>query len=518
MKKTREDPPHKLLAAALLKAMAANRDGILKASILDRGVRERLSAAGCLTEIIKGWHMLTQPGATGGSTAWFGGFWSFVSYYLSDRFGKKGYCLSAESSVDIHAGESAIGRQISVITKKNSNQVITLPHNTSLYLYVDAKNFPAKIEAQKNINVMPLAQALCRISPAYYRNKPLNIEIALRLLPSVSEISRCLLDDQAVTAASRIVGAYRAMGESGKADHVLGDMAAAGFNIKTVDPFLAYEPVIGKGLRIKSPYAGRIQAWWSLMREPVLNRFPREPGLSKKPDKTLKTISGLYLQDAYHSLSIEGYQVTQSLIDKIASGDWDPDNSDTDQNQVNAMAARGYHEAFNAVLASVDGMLKHGRSAGTVFEEDLQVWYRQLFSPSVRAGLLKASDLAGYRNAQVYIRNSRHIPLPPRAVADAMEALFELLKKEEHAAVRAVLGHFFFVYIHPYMDGNGRIGRFLMNLMLVSGGYPWTLVRVEHRKNYMNALEQASVHGEITAFAKFIRSEMKSSGGVPDYG
>jgi fido (protein-threonine AMPylation protein) len=510
MKKTRENSPHKLLAAVLSKAVAASRNGILKTSLLERGVRERLSAAGCLTEIIKGWQMLTPPGATGGSTAWFGGFWSFVGYYLSDRFGKKGYCLSAESSVDIHSGESVIGRQLSILTKRSSNQVITLPHHTSLYLYADTKNFPAKMESQKNINVMPLAQALCRIPPAYYRNKPLNIEIALRMLPSASEISRCLLDDHADAAASRIVGAYRAMGDSVKADHVLGDMAAAGFNVKTVDPFSAYEPVIGEKSRLKSPYAGRIQAWWSLMRESVLKQFPREPGPSKKPDKTLKTISELYLQDAYHSLSIEGYQVTQSLIDKIASGDWDPDASDTDQKQVNAMAAKGYHEAFNAVLASVGSVLKQGRPAGAVFEEDLQVWYRQLFSPSVQAGVLKASDLAGYRNAQVYIRNSRHIPLPPSAIADAMEVLFELLMKEDHAAVRAVLGHFFFVYIHPYMDGNGRIGRFLMNLMLVSGGYPWTLVRVEHRKKYMDALEQASVHGEISAFAKLICSEMNS--------
>ncbi|WP_317503891.1 Fic family protein [Idiomarina sp. HP20-50] len=37
------------------------------------------------------------------------------------------------------------------------------------------------------------------------------------------------------------------------------------------------------------------------------------------------------------------------------------------------------------------------------------------------------------------------------------------------------------VYIHPYFDGNGRIGRFIMNLMLASGGYPWTVVPVERR-------------------------------------
>jgi hypothetical protein len=52
-----------------------------------------------------------------------------------------------------------------------------------------------------------------------------------------------------------------------------------------------------------------------------------------------------------------------------------------------------------------------------------------------------------------------------------MPAFFSLLKDEKNPAVKAVLGHFFFVYIHPYVDGNGRMGRFLMNVMLVSGGY-----------------------------------------------
>jgi hypothetical protein len=45
-------------------------------------------------------------------------------------------------------------------------------------------------------------------------------------------------------------------------------------------------------------------------------------------------------------------------------------------------------------------------------------------------------------------------------VRDAMPAFFALLREEEHPAVRVVLSHFIFVYIDPYMDGNGRMGRF----------------------------------------------------------
>ncbi|MFZ3279359.1 MAG: Fic family protein, partial [Candidatus Sulfotelmatobacter sp.] len=71
---------------------------------------------------------------------------------------------------------------------------------------------------------------------------------------------------------------------------------------------------------------------------------------------------------------------------------------------------------------------------------------------------------------------TKHLPPKPEAVRDTMLELVELLRAEPEAGLRAVLGHFMLVYIHPYMDGNGRMGRFLMNLMLASGGYPWTIV------------------------------------------
>jgi hypothetical protein len=136
--------------------------------------------------------------------------------------------------------------------------------------------------------------------------------------------------------------------------------------------------------------------------------------------------------------------------------------------------------------------------------------------------LCKPSDLAGYRSGPVYISNARHVPPPVEAVRDTMPLLFELLASESEASVRAVLGHFFFVFIHPYMDGNGRMARFLMNVMLASGGYPWTVVPVQMRGVYMQALEQASVHKDITPFAhllaKLVRASMEGrpvAGPVP---
>jgi Fic family protein len=117
---------------------------------------------------------------------------------------------------------------------------------------------------------------------------------------------------------------------------------------------------------------------------------------------------------------------------------------------------------------------------------------------------LKPADLAGYRSGSVYIRRSMHSPPRAEAIRELMPAFFDLLQNEPEPAVRVVLGHFMFVYIHPYPDGNGRMGRFLMNLMTASGGYQWTIIPVDRRSDYMAALESASVDQDIKPFTIFL--------------
>ncbi|HQJ89921.1 MAG TPA: Fic family protein, partial [Paludibacteraceae bacterium] len=208
--------------------------------------------------------------------------------------------------------------------------------------------------------------------------------------------------------------------------------------------------------------------------------------------------------DSYHSLSIEGYRVTDGLIERVRTGQWDPQEMKKDSESRNALAARGYYQAFQTVRSNVREILQAKETAGAVVAEHLQDWHFELFEPCVQAAIIQASDLVGYRKNQVYISGSKHTPLHSDAVVDAMQTFYALLKQEENSLVRAVLGHFFFVYIHPYMDGNGRTARFIMNAMLITGGYSWTIIPVEKRDEYMSALEKASVDGDIVPFAKFI--------------
>jgi hypothetical protein len=242
---------------------------------------------------------------------------------------------------------------------------------------------------------------------------------------------------------------------------------------------------------------------WQQMRGSVIEKFPAAPGRPKNIDTYLKRVQEVYVTDAYHSLSIEGYRVSPALIERVRSGRWNPDANEQDRGERNAPAARGYWLAFQAVEKSLRRVLR-GENPGAVAEEDHSVWYREMFAPSVTAGLLGAADLAGYRNAPVYIRRLMHVPPNSEAVRDAMLVFFEMLSEESEPSVRVVLGHFIFVYIHPYMDGNGRIGRFLMNVMLAAGGYPWTVVPLERRDPYMAALEESSVRQNIVPFAEFL--------------
>ena len=241
------------------------------------------------------------------------------------------------------------------------------------------------------------------------------------------------------------------------------------------------------------------------MREPVIKQFPTTPGLPNDPEMYLKHVEDIYVTDAYHSLSIEGYRVSPELIERVRSGSWNPDANEDDRERHNALAARGYWQAYQAVRKSIENIL-HGDNPGGVIDDDHGDWYREMFAPGVIAGLLRPADLAGYRNRSVYIRRSMHTPPNRESVRDLMPAFFDLLREETEPSVRVVLGHFIFVYIHPYMDGNGRMGRFLMNAMLAAGGYPWTVVPLEKRKPYMAALEEASVRQNIEPFTKFLAS------------
>ena len=496
--------PSEKLAESLEVLHALQKRGVvaIRSGDVTRTHRERLLRNGFLQEAIKGWYIAIRPDESNGeSTAWYASFWQFCAIYLQHLKGK-GWCLSPEQSLSLHAENWTVPRQLLVRATRARNNVTALPHNTSLLVIRSLLPEEKDIVEKDGLRLFSVSAALIACSPGNFRQNSTDMRAVLSMVRDASEVLGRLLEGGHSTIAGRLAGAFRNIGRERIADDIVQTMRTAGYDIREKDPFETQIAVILPAREL-SPYVNRLRLMWQEMRGPIIERFPAAPGLPEDIRAYLKCVEDAYVVDAYHSLSIEGYRVSPELIERVRSGNWNPDRDENDREQRNALAARGYWQAYQAVRESIEKVLC-GDNPGLVADDDHRCWYREMFAPGVTAGLLRPMDLAGYRNEPVFIRRSMHVPPGFEAVRDAMPAFFALLHEEIEPSVRVVLGHFIFVYIHPYMDGNGRMGRFLMNVMLASGGYPWTVVPLERRDEYMAALEEASVNQNIMPFADFL--------------
>jgi hypothetical protein len=501
-------PAQRQLAAAFRRLKTLQDGGAVVFQSQDFAPKQTapLEKAGFLRRVIKGWYIASRPSnAAGDTTPWFAAMLDFVAGYSNARFGERWH-LSPVHSLLVQAGATSLPRHIIVHAPDGANNSIDLPASSSLMLYA-APSFPppralTRIGASR---VLTVPAALIAAPEHFFQRWPVEAQVALAQIRDASDLSRPLLEGGRSVVAGRLVGALRAVGRTAIADEVFETMRTAGYDVRESNPFDVPLAVLHRS-RLKSPHVLRMQLLWQQMRDVVGRAMPADPGLPPSPDAIdayLADVEATYATDAYHSLSIEGYRVTAALIERVPRGDWSPLTDPHDATAPDAWAALGYYRAFRAVTTAL-GRIVDGESAASVVAADHGRWYRQLFGASVDANVLAASDLAGYRNGPVCIENATHVPPPAEAVRDMMPAFFELLAAEPNAGVRAVLGHFFFVFIHPYMDGNGRMARLVMNAMLASGGFPWTVISHKHRAAYFAALDAASARSDIGPFARFV--------------
>ena len=504
--------PNEKLAESLtaLKELQTQGRRVFKSNELTRLHRERLVANGFLQEVMKGWLISSSPSAReGDSTPWYASFWEFCARYCDDRFGTEWH-LSPEQSLLLHAEDTVIPKQVVVYSPRGTNHNLDLLFGTSLYDLKQAEMpAPADLVVTNGPRLFSPAAALVKTPESFFGRKPIETQVVLASLLDASDLLRFLLNGGNSAKAGVIAGALRRIGQPELADETIKAMRAAGYDVRESDPF---EPAqtFGALSAAVSPLVSRIQAAWKSMRGEVEKNFPKPPGLPENKDRYLGFVDDIYKSDAYHSLSIEGYSVTPALIERVQQGNWDSDHHDADRRDRDALAARGYWQAFQKVKATIADIIA-GANPGARARASHADWYRELFQPCVAAGLIPAGTLAGYRNTAVYLRTSRYVPPRSEAVRDAMLAVFDLLESETEPCVRAVLGHWLFGYVHPYPDGNGRMARFVMNAMLASGGYPWTVIRVEDRDAYLTALDRASIDMDIMPFAAFIAERVRWS-------
>ena len=112
-----------------------------------------------------------------------------------------------------------------------------------------------------------------------------------------------------------------------------------------------------------------------------------------------------------------------------------------------------------------------------------------------------------YRNEEVRISGAGFTPPAGNEMYMQIKNFYEDLKikeKELNPIELAAWTHAEFVRIHPFVDGNGRTGRLIMNYQLLKSGYLPVSIAKENRLDYYNALEQYALGGNLTVFSDFI--------------
>ena len=121
-------------------------------------------------------------------------------------------------------------------------------------------------------------------------------------------------------------------------------------------------------------------------------------------------------------------------------------------------------------------------------------------------------DAGQFRRIQVYMGGSKHIPPKASEINKEMISLTRWINnhKNLHPVILATYVHHFFIAIHPFIDGNGRTGRLLLNFMLMKSGFPPICIKKEERIKYTDYLELAR-DGDINKFLDFIVNKIEEA-------
>ncbi len=144
------------------------------------------------------------------------------------------------------------------------------------------------------------------------------------------------------------------------------------------------------------------------------------------------------------------------------------------------LEAIGHAEAFN-LLSAVTPSTK-------IKEDDIRTLHRIFYHR------IDSENAGSYRNVRVVISGTDYLPPPPKEVPGLMKRLVVRLSEieKQHPIVAAADLHTEFVNIHPFVDGNGRVARLLMNMILMKNGYPIVIIPPVRRREYISAVMKSN--------------------------
>lgn len=206
------------------------------------------------------------------------------------------------------------------------------------------------------------------------------------------------------------------------------------------------------------------------------------------PQETVKSLKDYYrIGLTFSSNALEGNSLTESETKVVIEDGL-------------TIEGKPLHDVYEAVgHAKAYDYIYQLATHKTLEEADILMLHR-LFYQQID------NDQAGhYRSVSVFISGSKFAVTPPKKIATEMKKFVEWFTKKEattHPIEFATLVHKKFVFIHPFIDGNGRLARLLMNLALLRNEYSIALIPAILRHEYIAALEQA--HTDDHRFREFI--------------
>jgi Fic family protein len=223
----------------------------------------------------------------------------------------------------------------------------------------------------------------------------------------------------------------------------------------------------------------------------------RLDSLKISPEIEKKYREDLTIVWTYHSTTIEGS--TLSFKDTnlfLSEGIVGPNRPFEDY-----LDAKGHKDAVGLVFLWVD--------------KDFRRQIQEIDILNLHKTTMWGREWGGnYRKVQVYIRNSTHLPPPPSQVKQMMKEFVSRINKNPDKLsliTHIAISHSDFEGIHPFVDGNGRVGRLLVNWMLMGAGYPPIIIEVRERKKYFSLLEEAQVKNDPTRLIWFFKNKLNKA-------
>ena len=186
----------------------------------------------------------------------------------------------------------------------------------------------------------------------------------------------------------------------------------------------------------------------------------------------------------YNTLSLEGNVITKEDVQKVMNGE----NIEEKKMTLITNSLNGVNFVLNLL-----------EKEEPLTENKLKDLHEVIMSGICMGGL--------YRNVDISIKGSNHTPPSYIKVYDRMKKYFDTLAEEnDNVLEKIAFSHLQLAKIHPFLDGNGRLARLVLNYELLLNGFKPVIIKADEKESYFDLLEEFKVNKNIEPFIEFLKN------------